>query len=57
MRANEYKKQQIMNKIAQDNDRCEELRQQKLALLQTRRDNRDEAGRNKEFMQKKFQVI
>lgn len=57
MRANEYKKQQIMNKIAQDNERCEELRLQKLELLQTRRDNRDDAGRNKEFMQKKFQVI
>ena len=57
MRANDYKKQQIMNKIAQDNDRCEELRQQKLELLQTRRNNRDEASRNKEFMQKKFEVI
>ena len=57
MRANEYQKQQILNKIESDNARMEELRQQKLELLKTRRNNRDEAGRNKEFMQKKFEIL
>jgi len=33
MRANEYKKQQILNKIEKDNERGEILRQQKLELL------------------------
>ena len=57
MRANEYKKQQILNKIEKDGERCEELRLQKMELLKTRRNNRDEAGRNKEFMQKKFEIL
>lgn len=48
MRANEYKKQQILNKIQKDEERCESLRRQKMELLQTRRNARDEAGRLKE---------
>jgi hypothetical protein len=48
MRANEYQKNLILSKIEKDNERGELLRQQKVELLQTRRDNRDEAGRLKE---------
>jgi hypothetical protein len=57
MRANEYKKQQILNKIQKDEERCESLRRQKMELLQTRRNARDEAGRLKESIQHKFEII
>ena len=53
MRANEYHKQQILMKIEKDNERGQNLQYQKFELLNTRRNNRDEAGRRKEFMQKK----
>lgn len=48
MRANEYKKMQILNKIERDVERCDSLKRQKLELLQTRRNAKDEAGRQKE---------
>ena len=57
MRANEYHKQQILMKIEKDNERGQNLQYQKFELLNTRRNNRDEAGRRKEFMQKKFEVL
>lgn len=33
------------------------MRQQKVELLQTRRDNRDEAGRLKQNIQRKFEIL
>ena len=57
MRANEYKKMQILNKIERDAERCDSLKRQKMELLQTRRDAKDEAGRQKEEIQKKFELI
>lgn len=57
MRANEYKKTQILNKIERDAERCDSLKRQKMELLQTRRDAKDEAGRQKEEIQKKFELI
>lgn len=43
MRANEYHKHQILMKIEQDNERCKSLQNQKLELLQARRQARDDA--------------
>jgi len=57
MRANEYKKQQILNKIEKDNEKGKHLSYQKFELLNARRNNRDEASRRKEFMQKKFELL
>ena len=44
-------------KIERDNDRCESLRQQKLEMINQRRNQRDQAGRMKEAMQKKFEIM
>lgn len=44
-------------KIEKDNERGQSLQSQKFELLNTRRNNRDEAGRRKEFMQKKFEIL
>lgn len=57
MRANDYKKQQILMKIEKDNEKLVNLKNQKFDLINTRRNNRDEAGRRKEFMQKKFEIL
>jgi len=44
-------------KIEQDNIRTTSLRNQKMELLQARREARDEANRQKESMQKKFEYL
>lgn len=44
-------------KIERDNSRCESLRQQKMELLQARRDARDQAALVKERMSEKFQAL
>ena len=57
MRANDYEKHQILLKIERDNERCESLRQQKMEMINQRRNQRDQAGRMKEAMQKKFEIM
>lgn len=55
MRANEFKKHQILVKIQEDDQRAKILQRQKLELLEARRQARDDAGRQKQEMTKKFE--
>lgn len=57
MRANEFAKNQILAKIERDNERCEQLRQQKMELVNARRDARDQGARLKESMTRKFELM
>lgn len=54
MRANEYQKHQVLLKIERDTDRSENLRQQKIELINARRQQRDDQTRMKEAIGKKF---
>ena len=45
MRANEYKRQQIMQKILEDDQRSKRLMREKSELLESRRVARDNAAR------------
>lgn len=57
MRANDYKKHQILLKIQQDDQRAKILQRQKLELLEARRQARDDANRQKEQMTRKFELM
>jgi hypothetical protein len=57
MRVNEYKKEQILVKIKQDDQRSKSLMREKAELLESRRRARDDAIHQKEQMSKKFEYM
>jgi hypothetical protein len=57
MRVNEYKKQQILVKIKEDDLRSKRLVQEKAEMLESRRRARDDAIHQKEQMSKKFEFM
>jgi hypothetical protein len=57
MRSNDYHKDTILKKIESENERLTNIRCQKMELLTARRHMKDEAGRQREIMSKKFEWL